>query len=180
LPGTEGQPLPPTTQPSLTQPGQPPRQFGKPLPGTGGQPLPPTGGAPKVGSPAINQPTSEPSQPQLRRPPPPPPGGVEAQRAGASCDVAAARRDAAGTATSRDDEAGTAAACDSAASTAATCRDTAAAGCRAPGAAAACREAASSAACGHAGAATCGQTGELRWATMPEMTAARIKRCFEP
>ena len=38
----------------------------------------------------------------------------------------------------------------------------------------------SSAACGHAGAATCGQTGELRWATMPEMTAARIKRCFEP
>ena len=106
--------------------------------------------------------------------------GVEAQRAGACCDVAAARRDAAGTATTRDDEAGTAAACDSAASTAATCRDAAAAGCRAPGAAAACREAASSAACGHAGAATCGQTGELRWATMPEMTAARIKRCFEP
>ena len=106
--------------------------------------------------------------------------GVEAQRASACCDVAAARRDAAGAATTRDDEAGTAAACDSKASTAATCRDAAAAGCRAPGAAAACSEGASSAACGHAGAATCGQTGELRWATMPEMTAALIKRCFEP
>jgi uncharacterized caspase-like protein len=56
-----------------TQPGQPPRQFGKPLPGTGGQPLPPTGGAPKVGSPAINQPTSEPSPQQMHRPPLPPP-----------------------------------------------------------------------------------------------------------
>ena len=98
LPGTGGQPLPPTggapnaggpatNQPSLTQPGQPRRQFGKPLPGRpGGQPLPPTGGAPNAGGPATTQPSlTQPGQPQrhLGRPMPgtsgqpvPPAGGA--------------------------------------------------------------------------------------------------------
>ena len=50
-----------------TQPGQPPRQFGKPLPGTGGQPLPPAGGAPRIGGPAANQPAlTQPGQPPRR------------------------------------------------------------------------------------------------------------------
>ena len=50
-PGGGAQPFP------GQQPGQPPRQFGKPLPGAGGQSLPPAGGAPNAGSPPTDQPS---------------------------------------------------------------------------------------------------------------------------